>query len=166
MEHVENRWVFGEVGEFVEYRMATIVRKAVAGDANAVLVLTNDFATSFIVDENTFHVSFESLLNKSNACLLVAEMESRVVGYALAFFHHTFFANGRVAWIEEIMVHPDYRRTGIGKELMHNIETWATDQKCRLIALATRRASAFYEANEYEDSATYYRKLLARLCAA
>ena len=123
-----------------------MIRQATAADAEAVFALAQDFATSFVMEENAFRVSFEALLNDPNACLVVAETEDRVIGYALAFSHHTFFANGRVAWIEEIMVHSDFRKQGIGKALVQNIEVWATNQNCRLIALATRRASAFYSA--------------------
>jgi len=33
----------------------------------------------------------------------------------LGFDHHTFYANGRVSWVEEIMVSEDYRRRGVGR---------------------------------------------------
>jgi ribosomal protein S18 acetylase RimI-like enzyme len=39
-------------------------------------------------------------------------------------------------------------------------ERWAAEQGCALVALATRRAAPFYRALGYEDSATYFRKVL------
>lgn len=141
--------------------MNTIIRKAIVEDVDALFALAQDFAASFAVEENAFRASFELLANDTNAYLLAAEIDNRTIGYALAFSHHTFFANGRVAWIEEVMVHSDFRKQGIGKALVQNIEVWATNQNCRLIALATRRATAFYKAMKYEDSATYYRKVFS-----
>lgn len=43
---------------------------------------------------------------------------------------------------------------------MAAVETWASEQGARFMALATRRAAAFYEALGYDESATYYRRLL------
>ena len=78
----------------------------------------------------------------------------------LGFDHDTFFANGRVAWVEEIMVDEDVRGRGVGKALMQAFEAWARGRDLKLVALATRRAGQFYLALGYEDSATYFRKML------
>jgi len=43
---------------------------------------------------------------------------------------------------------------------MSTFERWAAGQGCALAALATRRAAPFYHALGYEDSATYFRKVL------
>jgi GNAT superfamily N-acetyltransferase len=78
----------------------------------------------------------------------------------LGFDHYTFFANGRVAWVEELMVREPFRRQNIGQCLMQAFEAWAKARGCKLVGLATRRAAAFYQAIGYEESATYFRKLL------
>ena len=44
--------------------------------------------------------------------------------------------------------------------LMAEFERWATERGAALVALATRRAAPFYLALGYEESATYFRKLL------
>ena len=81
------------------------------------------------------------------------------IGYLLGFRHDTFYADGPVAWVEEIYTHPGRRRTGVAAALMREFESWAWQNGARLVALATRRASSFYEAIGYEDSAAYFRKL-------
>jgi hypothetical protein len=43
---------------------------------------------------------------------------------------------------------------------MSAFEEWASGQGCVLVALATRRAAPFYRALGYEESATYFRKVL------
>ena len=58
------------------------------------------------------------------------------------------------------MVDESCRRQGIGEALMCEFEGWARSRECRLVALATRRAAAFYGAIGYEESAVYFRKVL------
>ena len=58
------------------------------------------------------------------------------------------------------MVREDRRRKGVGEGLMNQFEQWAKTRGSKLVALATRRAAAFYLALGYEESASYFRKLL------
>ena len=140
--------------------MTTNIRPAQYADAKAIFALAQPFATSFVVNEQTFHRSFAALLASSQAHLAVAETAQQLVGYVLGFDHYTFFANGPVAWVEEIMVSEPFRRQGIGQLLMQEFEAWARARGCKLLALATRRAATFYQALGYEESAVYFRKLL------
>jgi ribosomal protein S18 acetylase RimI-like enzyme len=140
--------------------MTINIRIAQHADTEAVLALARPFATSFVIDEQAFHHAFLTLLVSPQAYLAVAETAQQLVGYVLGFEHYTFFANGRVAWVEEITVSEALRRQGIGKLLMQEFEVWAMARGCKLVALATRRAAAFYQALGYEESATYFRKLL------
>ena len=139
--------------------MPTQIRLAQPTDADAVLALAKPFATSFVVEATAFYRSFTELLASPQAHLAVAEAEQQLVGYVLGFDHVTFFANGRVAWVEEIMVHEAFRRQSIGQLLMQEFENWATQRGSKLVALATRRAAPFYNALGYEESAIYFRKL-------
>jgi GNAT superfamily N-acetyltransferase len=84
------------------------------------------------------------------------------VGCLLGFRHLTFYANGPVGWVEEIVVRDQERGHGVGRILMSAFEQWAADQGCALVALATRRAVPFYRALGYEQSAAYFRKVLIR----
>ena len=129
-------------------------------DLGAVFELVNEFATSFVPEEDAFRTSFAALSSAANTHFAVAEVQGSVVGYVLAFHHVTFYANGRVAWVEELMVQPAQRKQGIGTALLSSVETWASGQNCKLIAVATRHAAQFYEAIGYQASATYFRKLL------
>ena len=140
--------------------MSLIVRPATVADVEAVFELALGLATSFRPEREPFEISFANLLELESAYFLVAEVDAQVVGYCLGFDHLTFYANGRVAWVEEVMVQEDMREQGIGRALMEAFENWAIAREAKLVALATRRAAAFYRALGYEDSATYFRKLL------
>ena len=82
------------------------------------------------------------------------------MGYLLGVEHPTFYANGPVAVVEEVLVRREHRRRGVGRLLMSSFECWAAGHGCTLVSLATRRAAAFYQALGYEESALYFRKVL------
>lgn len=136
------------------------VRKAEPGDETKLLPLVQNFVASFELEKSSYIASFQRLIQNEAALIMVAETDGQLVAYILGFIHDTFYANGPVAWVEEIMVHSDYRRTGLGGQLMDSFESWCKTEGAVLSALATRRASEFYEAIGYEESATYYRRLL------
>ena len=136
------------------------IRGAVTSDGEAIEDLAARFVTSFRLDAAAFRASFGILAADPAVCLLVAEVGERVVGYLLGTAHLTFYANGPVGWVEEVMVSEDVRSLGIGRALMTRFEEWANARGCSLVALATRRAAPFYRAIGYEESATYFRKML------
>jgi GNAT superfamily N-acetyltransferase len=142
-----------------------LIRKATPDDADAIFVLVAEFATSFRPEKEAFLVSLKSLLPDESALLVVAELDGDVVGYCLGFDHYAFYANGRVSWVEEIMVRTDLRKKGIGRALMETLEVWAEERGSKLVGLATRRAASFYKGLGYEDSAVFFRKLLGELKA-
>ena len=136
------------------------IRKATHEDVDAIFNLAADLAISFDVKERPFRESFQQILLDDHALLLVAVDGEEAVGYCIGFEHTTFFANGRVAWVEEIMVRSSRRKEGVGRSLMTTFEEWASRRGAKFVALATRRAAEFYRAVGYEESAIYFRKLL------
>lgn len=141
--------------------LLAVVREARHADRDGIWPLARDFATSFAVDHVAFNAAFDELLADENNLLLVADQQSvGIIGYLLAFSHPTLFANGPVAWIEEVMVDERVRRAGIGRKLVLEAEEWASSAEAAYIALATRRADQFYEVLGYENSAVFFRKQL------
>ena len=133
------------------------VRRAEAGDAEAVADLAAGLAT-FRFSRDRFGLSYPALLTDGDACLLLAVDGEERLGYLLGFRHLTFYANGPVAWVEEVFVRGQNRGRGIGRALMSAFERWAAARDCGLIALATRRAAPFYRALGFEESAVYFRR--------
>jgi len=148
---------------------AWAVKKAIAGphyrraslqDEDELFALAARLATSFTLRKEDFSHTFRLILKDGQADVFVAEKESKVIGYILAFHHSTFYANGVVSWIEELFVLEEYRRMKIGKKLMDLVEEQAAGRGSKLVALATRRAGEFYKSIGYEESAAYFRKTL------
>ncbi len=141
--------------------IATTIRFAVAEDSLSIRSLARRLATSFTIDDDLFDEIFNRLMGDGKARILVStDGEGVVNGYLLGFVHEAFFANGVIAWIEEMYVSDSARLKGIGLSLERAFEAWARELDAKLIALATRRASSFYRAIGYEESAVYFRRLL------
>jgi GNAT superfamily N-acetyltransferase len=138
------------------------IRRATIGDADGVADLARQLAQSLTFDAGKFRVYYPALLAQAtdDTCLLLAVDEDEPLGYLLGFRHYAFFANGPVAVVEEIVVRGSHHGQGIGRALMDEFERWAEILECTLVSLATRRAAEFYRALGYEESATYFRKLL------
>ena len=136
------------------------VRHARPCDADDVAWLAAELAMSFEFSQARFREHYPSLLAQDGVCLLLAADGHASVGYLLGFRHLTFYANGPVGWVEEIVVRDQDRGQGIGRVLMDAFEEWAAAGGCALVALATRRAAPFYRALGYEESAVYFRKVL------
>ncbi|WCL50810.1 GNAT family N-acetyltransferase [Leptospira sp. GIMC2001] len=137
-----------------------IIRKAVTDDIQGVYDLVELFSTTFKVDFECFKVTYSENIIDEKSIILVAMLDKKIIGYCLGFFHSTFYANGKVAILEEIMVMEKFRRKKVGEMLMRDFENWAKSNNISIIGLATRRAAFFYEALNYENSALYFRKLI------
>ncbi|MBD2093507.1 GNAT family N-acetyltransferase [Microcoleus sp. FACHB-1515] len=142
------------------------------------MTLAQGLATTFVIALQVFDLTFPDLLADPSSYIAVAVHDAsirnnwagepqelsrtvpEVVGYILGFYHLTFYANGRVAWVAEIVVDEAFRRRGIGTLLMQSFEAWAADQAAKIVALSSRRAVPFYQALGYEESARYLRKFL------
>jgi ribosomal protein S18 acetylase RimI-like enzyme len=135
------------------------VRPARSEDVDQIWPLVVQFAVSYQPERPIFDQSFAELLERSDTLTLVAEGPGpSIVGYLLASYHGTFFANGSVAWIEELMVSESARHQGIARRLMGSAEGWAKSIPTAYVALASRRSGDFYRKIGFEESATYFRK--------
>ncbi len=136
------------------------VRRATFADEFRLFALVSLFPTSTPPSRETFANSLRVKLRDADAFVAVAELGGELVGYVAGDCHETFYAGGKVAWVDEILVAEHARRRGVGRALMAEFETWAENGRCRMIGLATRAAASFYEELGFEDSAGYYKRYL------
>ena len=145
----------------LECTMQVTVRKATHADQQQLFDLARSFPTPTPPDFSAFSHAFESMLADLSAVLFVAELDGKIVGYLSGYRHVTFYANGYVAWVDEVFVSAQTRKMGIGKALMKSFEQWAVDLDCELVGLATGGAAAFYEKLGYASKAGYFKKYLS-----
>ena len=109
--------------------LADIERAAAATFASVGIV--GDF-----LDEAT---SIEELsAARAEGRLWVAVHDERCVGFAIAFT----FEDGE-AWLDEIDVHPDHGRRGVGRALVASVIAWARRGGSRSLSLTTFRDVAW-----------------------
>ncbi|SNR97857.1 aminoglycoside 6'-N-acetyltransferase [Antarctobacter heliothermus] len=71
-----------------------------------------------------------------------------------------------VAFLEGIFVCPNYQGSGIGRDLLASVQTWARERGCSELAsdahIANVASQAFHRASGFEetDRVVYFRKLL------
>jgi predicted N-acetyltransferase YhbS len=137
---------------------AITIRDAGPEDGPAVFALLRDFVTSYAPSEEAFARHFPAILAREDADLLVAVRDGAVVGYALAARFPTLYANGPVAFLQELMVDCNHRERGIGRALVTAILDRARAADCAELTLATRRAGDFYRKLGFTESAGYFKR--------
>jgi very-short-patch-repair endonuclease/predicted N-acetyltransferase YhbS len=143
----------GEGGQGGEVK----IRPANLSDANRVFELLQQFATSYKPEHNKFEEIFPELITSPAACLLVAEDAGVVVGYALALRVPVLYANGPLWMMQELMVDPNRRSEGIGRQLLQAVIAHARNENAMEVVVVSRRAGGYYVKHGFTESASYYK---------
>lgn len=131
-----------------------MIRKLREADRRDFLRLSEMFYSSSAVLHalpRTYHEGmFEELMRSDRyAEGYVAELEGAVIGYALLAKTFSREAGGKVMWLEEMYILPEYRSHGIGKAFFSAIEEQAEREGFARIRLELEannlRARALYE---------------------
>lgn len=89
------------------------------------------------------------LADQARARVYVARVGHRVVGMAALHFTVSTAEGGKTAWLEDCIVHPDYRRRGIGHALLTYVLEQARAAGATRVTLLTdgdnERAQALYK---------------------
>lgn len=95
---------------------------------------------------------FKDIERKLNVCdelFLVAKLDDRLVGSVMGGY------DGHRGWINYLAVDAHYRKRGIGRELMHEVEARLLALSCPKINLQIRSGNtsviAFYQAIGFTD---------------
>lgn len=88
--------------------------------------------------------------------IFCAEREDRIVGMVSILFSVSTAEGGHVAWLEDMIVHPDARGSGIGERLLREAIADAKDAGCLRITLLTdltnEGAMKFYSRSGFSRS--------------
>ncbi len=138
----------------MELRIATIA------DADAIV------AFDHVAASDRARVQFIHEQIKSSACH-VAVIDATVVGYAV--LNYKFYDNG---WIEMLYVHPQFRRQGVGSELIRHLVNECRTPKLftstnqsnspmqRLLATLEFKRSGFIEnLDEGDPELVYFKRI-------
>ena len=102
-----------------------------------------------IVPWNNPHQDIERKLQVGPDLFLVGEANGKIVASVMGGYE------GHRGWINYLAVHPEYRRKGLGKEIMLEVEKRIKDKGCPKINLQVRASNhdviAFYQAIGFMD---------------
>ncbi|WP_426102531.1 peptidase C39 family protein [Pseudomonas sp. PSPC3-3] len=125
--------------------MALFFRVATPCDVPALVALEQHCFTTDRLSPR----SFQWMISRAHAELLVAEQDGQLLGYALALFHR----GTSLARLYSIAIAEPARGLGLGKQLLSRIEACAVEHDCAYLRLEVRTdnpgALALYERNGY-----------------
>jgi predicted N-acetyltransferase YhbS len=134
-----------------------VIRAAAPPDAEAVYRLLEQFVTSYRPQRPAFGRQYLSLVDSTDACVLVADVDETVVGYALALRCPTLHANGDIWILQELMVDPDHRSRGIGQALLAGVVDHARASGAVEVTVVSRRAGPYYVRHGFTETASYFK---------
>lgn len=135
------------------------------GDLKELAELYNDLfweATDF----NKMIKTFEWIQSNPNYIVLGAKQDGRLVGTLMGIVSPVMMGQCKpFMFIESVIVSKNYRKMGIGRLLMHEIEQIAKERECFLIQFVSsahrKEAHQFYEALGYNvNKVQGFRKIL------
>ena len=125
--------------------MDFIFRDAVDSDVEDLLFLEDQ---CFEGDRLTAR-SFNWMIRRANACLIVAERAGQLTGYALVLFHR----GTSLGRLYSLAIADAARGLGLGKQLLQHAEQRAVERDCAYLRLEVRpdnlAAIGLYERNGY-----------------
>ncbi|GIM30017.1 N-acetyltransferase [Clostridium polyendosporum] len=104
----------------------------------------------FVFDEEKQRQGLEMMLeDQKNRCIFIAEFEQQVVGMISGQTLVSTAEGGISVLVEDVVIDQNYRRQGIGRELISVIESWAFQKGARRLQLLAdinnSSALAFYK---------------------
>ena len=77
-------------------------------------------------EETIRHAMFDEHVTR---CLL-AELDGKVIGYALYFYNYSTFIGTKGLYLEDLFLYPEYRKAGYGKRLIRELFKIAAAENC------------------------------------
>ncbi len=115
------------------------LRKAVPKDVPALINLLKvlfSIEADFSFDEVKQCQGLKLMLEAPDQrCIMVAECEGQIIGMCTAQLLITTAEGGKAALIEDMVVHQDYRKQGIGRSLLAQTEAWAYQHDAKRLEL-------------------------------
>lgn len=128
------------------------------GDLIPLLKILFTIEEDFVFNEDVHTKGLTRLLNQpgDKAVVLAAESKGRIIGMVTAQITVSTAAGGFSAWMEDLVVDPDFQGQGIGKMLTDEILQWCREKGCLRVQLLADKdnfpALDFYRKGEWEGS--------------
>lgn len=139
-----------------------VIRHARMSDADAIARLVTELGYRTAADQ--MQARLQSILSKPEYSTLVALVSERVAGFIGTMVRPSYEADGLYGQIMTLVVSRDHRRRGVGRMLVHTIESMLLRRGVSVLVVNTANhradAHAFYEHQGFSFTGRRYRKLL------
>jgi GNAT superfamily N-acetyltransferase len=147
--------------------MAVLIRDAGPGDEAAFRALWQGFLAHYDMDLPDAVTALTWARVMDTACpmaLRLAEIDGRVLGFALYQHHPSSWVAGDDCYLEDLFVAPEARGQGLGRRLIEDLTTLARARGWHRIYWLTEQdnhaARALYDQVSASDNHIRYRKAL------
>ncbi len=145
--------------------MATVkVRKCQAGDFEAIYVLLHQLWPGREFHRETLLKIFSQGLKSDLEDYYCAEENGRVIGYCSVRFRASFWVEGCLGYIGELIVDQAHRKAGIGKDLLKAVIARARERGCKRVeldsAFSRLEAAEFYLKMGFEKRANLFSRVV------
>lgn len=115
--------------------MRTSIRKATAGDATQILRFIRALA-AFERAPDAVTATEEGLIRDGFGLrpffqCLIAECDDEPAGFAFYFFNYSTWVGRPGVYVEDLFVLPQFRRLGIGRDLLKRVAAIAVENGCQ-----------------------------------
>lgn len=140
------------------------IRKATENDFESVYFLVSDLE-SHEMDRKLFKKIYSLNLSDPNIHYIIAEKDSKVVGFISLHVQHILHHAKATCELQELNIVPELRGSGIGAQLMNEAEKIARELNLEEIELTTKiqrdRAHNFYRKLGYSHTHNKFVKKLS-----
>jgi len=114
---------------------------ACLNDLPELVELLNDLFTQdieFVPDFKKQKSGLEAIINNPEIGeILVLKGEGKILGMVSLLYSISTALGGKVAILEDMIIHQDYRQKGLGKELLNEAINFSKEQNCLRLTLLT-----------------------------
>ncbi|HEX9997378.1 MAG TPA: GNAT family N-acetyltransferase [Abditibacterium sp.] len=136
------------------------IRAAQSADIPALLSLLEllfALEADFVFDENKARRGLEMMLeNAETRRVLVAEIDGEVAGMCSAQLVVSTAMGAHSAWVEDVVLAPQFRGRGVMPQMLAQLEKWAVSQGATRFQLLcdahNAPALAFYEKQDFQPT--------------
>ncbi len=151
--------IFSEEKRRKEPEVLYDIREATPRDIEVLVDLVQnlfEIESDFSPDHQKQKRGLEMLLTQDRSCILVAATDQTPVAMLSLQLVVSTAEGGYSAWVEDVIVHPRYRRYGIGTALLGAAEAWAARNGARRLSLLADQsntpAAGFYQTLQWNET--------------
>lgn len=138
------------------------IRKLEKSDLSQLAGLYQQF-WSDISDVTEMEKSFDMIEAENSHIILVCEIDGKITGSVMGIVCRELYGDCRpFLVVENMIVDKNYRRKGIGHQLLSELEKSAKERNCTQMILVTEKdrsdACGFYEKYGFSQNTTGYKK--------